>query len=226
MRFSPVMSEKDATHVSFQACLPLAARFAAYTFMVAGLSIMLPTVVKRQGVSFFYENGAIEWCQFFLLAVSSLLFAAGAWRLTSSRQLLALLASVSAFAATRELDRVLGKLIPVVSWKIGGLFLVGATWLVVRRWRSLLPQVAVFLRTPAFAMLWAGFLVAVPLAQLVGHAPFFRLFMDEIHVRDIKRVFEESGEFMGYLILLFGAIETLLSSVGQTGQSARCDRWE
>jgi len=59
-------------------------------------------------------------------------------------------------------------------------------------------------------VLWAGFIVAVPLAQLVGHGPFFRLFMDEEHVRNIKRVFEESGEFCGYLILLFGTIESIL----------------
>ena len=64
----------------------------------------------------------------------------------------------------------------------------------------------------------AGFVIAVPLAQLVGHAPFFRLFMDEVHVRDIKRVFEESGEFMGYLILLFGTLESLLQFATVGGQ--------
>ena len=87
----------------------------------------------------------------------------------------------------------------------------------LRHGRVLLPQIAAFLRTPAFVMLWAGFVIAVPLAQLVGHAPFFRLFMDEVHVRDIKRVFEESGEFMGYLILLFGTLESLLqfATVGE-----------
>jgi hypothetical protein len=76
--------------------------------------------------------------------------------------------------------------------------------------RTLLPQIAAFLRTPAFAVLWAGFIVAVPLAQLIGHGPFFLLFMDEVHVRNIKRVFEESGEFCGYLILFFGTIESIL----------------
>jgi hypothetical protein len=29
-------------------------------------------------------------------------------------------------------------------------------------------------------------------------------------VRNIKRVFEESGEFCGYLILFFGTIESIL----------------
>jgi len=198
--------------------LPLAARFSVYTLLIAALSIMLPDIVRHQGVAFFYENGTIEWLQFSLLGASVLFFALGALCLPAHRRLAALLGCVAAFAATREMDRVLGRLLPVVSWKIGGLFLVAAGWLLLRHGRVLLPQIAAFLRTPAFVMLWAGFVIAVPLAQLVGHAPFFRLFMDEVHVRDIKRVFEESGEFMGYLILLFGTLESLLQFATVGGQ--------
>jgi len=200
-----------------RASLPLAARYSVYTLLIAALSGMLPDIVRHQGVAFFYENGTIEWLQFSLLGASVLLFALGALCLPAHRRLAALLGCVAAFAATREMDRVLGRLLPVVSWKIGGLFLVAAGWLLLRHGRVLLPQIAAFLRTPAFVMLWAGFVIAVPLAQLVGHAPFFRLFMDEVHVRDIKRVFEESGEFMGYLILLFGTLESLLqfATVGE-----------
>jgi len=198
--------------------LPLAARYSVYTLLIAALSVMLPDIVRHQGVAFFYENGTIEWLQFSLLGASVLLFALGALCLPAHRRLAALLGCVAAFAATREMDRVLGRLLPVVSWKIGGLFLVAAGWLLLRHGRVLLPQIAAFLRTPAFVMLWAGFVIAVPLAQLVGHAPFFRLFMDEVHVRDIKRVFEESGEFMGYLILLFGTLESLLQFATVGGQ--------
>ena len=201
-----------------RASLPLAARYSVYTLLIAALSVMLPDIVRHQGVAFFYENGTIEWLQFSLLGASVLLFALGALCLPAHRRLAALLGCVAAFAATREMDRVLGRLLPVVSWKIGGLFLVAAGWLLLRHGRVLLPQIAAFLRTPAFVMLWAGFVIAVPLAQLVGHAPFFRLFMDEVHVRDIKRVFEESGEFMGYLILLFGTLESLLQFATVGGQ--------
>jgi len=211
------MSAPPLLSPDVRASLPLAARFSVYTLLIAALSIMLPAVVRQQGVAFFYENGALEWCQFGLLGICVLLFAGGALCLPAHRQLAALLGCVTAFAAMREMDRVLGRLLPVVSWKIGGLFLAAAAWLLLRHGRVLLPQIAAFLRTPAFVMLWAGFVIAVPLAQLVGHAPFFRLFMDEVHVRDIKRVFEESGEFMGYLILLFGTLESLLqfATVGE-----------
>lgn len=212
------MSAPPLLSPDVRASLPLAARYSVYTLLIAALSVMLPDIVRHQGVAFFYENGTIEWLQFSLLGASVLLFALGALCLPAHRRLAALLGCVAAFAATREMDRVLGRLLPVVSWKIGGLFLVAAGWLLLRHGRVLLPQIAAFLRTPAFVMLWAGFVIAVPLAQLVGHAPFFRLFMDEVHVRDIKRVFEESGEFMGYLILLFGTLESLLQFATVGGQ--------
>ncbi|HHU14830.1 MAG: hypothetical protein KBI41_06455 [Kiritimatiellae bacterium] len=210
------MSTNDPTSTSVftsatvRASLPLALRFAVYTLLVAALSVMLPDIVRHHGVEFFYENGSLEWFQFGLLTTNILLFTLSALCLPKHRQLALLLGCVTAFAATREVDRVLNRLLPVVGWKIGGVFLVVAAWLLVRHHRTLLPQIAAFLRTPAFAVLWAGFMVAVPLAQLVGHGPFFRLFMDEEHVRNIKRVFEESGEFCGYLILLFGTIESIL----------------
>lgn len=212
------MSAPPLLSPDVRASLPLAARYSVYTLLIAALSVMLPDIVRHQGVAFFYENGTIEWLQFSLLGASVLFFALGALCLPAHRRLAALLGCVAAFAATREMDRVLGRLLPVVSWKIGGLFLVAAGWLLLRHGRVLLPQIAAFLRTPAFVMLWAGFVIAVPLAQLVGHAPFFRLFMDEVHVRDIKRVFEESGEFMGYLILLFGTLESLLQFATVGGQ--------
>jgi len=204
------MSDLHLLSPVVRSSVPQAVRFAVYTLVIASLSIMLPDIVRHQGVAFFYENGTLEWIQFSLLASSVLLFALGALCLPQHRQLALLLGCVTAFAATREMDRVLGRLLPIVGWKIGGLFLVAAGWLLLRHYRVLVPQIAAFIRTPAFVVLWAGFVIAVPLAQLVGHAPFFRLFMDEMHVRNIKRVFEESGEFMGYLILLFGAIECLL----------------
>ena len=42
----------------------------AMSMLIAALSIMLPAVVRQQGVAFFCENGTIEWLQFSLLGAS------------------------------------------------------------------------------------------------------------------------------------------------------------
>ncbi len=72
------MSAPPLLSPDVRASLPLAARFSVYTLLIAALSIMLPAVVRQQGVAFFYENGALEWCQFSLLGICVLLFAGGA----------------------------------------------------------------------------------------------------------------------------------------------------
>ncbi len=171
------MSTNDPTSTSVftsatvRASLPLALRFAVYTLLVAALSVMLPDIVRHHGVEFFYENGSLEWFQFGLLTTNILLFTLSALCLPKHRQLALLLGCVTAFAATRggscAEPPVTGR-----GLEDRGVFLVVAAWLLVRHHRTLLPQIAAFLRTPAFAVLWAGFMVAVPLAQLVGHGPF------------------------------------------------------
>jgi len=120
------MSTNDPTSTSVftsatvRASLPLALRFAVYTLLVAALSVMLPDIVRHHGVEFFYENGSLEWFQFGLLTTNILLFTLSALCLPKHRQLALLLGCVTAFAATREVDRVLNRLLPVVGWKIGG----------------------------------------------------------------------------------------------------------
>lgn len=53
-------------------------------------------------------------------------------------------------------------------------------------------------------------IVAVPIAQLLGHAAFLESLMGENYMRAYKRVIEESGELLGYLLLLEGSIESLV----------------
>ena len=61
-----------------------------------------------------------------------------------------------------------------------------------------------------FAILWAGFVVAIVFAQLVGHGPFLKELMGDDYVRDYKRVIEELGELFGYALLVMGSVESLL----------------
>lgn len=77
-------------------------------------------------------------------------------------------------------------------------------------WRELNRQIATFLSSRAFATLWAGFIVAVPVAQLLGHGPFLETLMGDDDERSYKRVIEESGELIGSILLLAGSIESMV----------------
>jgi len=62
----------------------------------------------------------------------------------------------------------------------------------------------------AFSLLWAGFIIAVPFAQLVGHGAFLQIVMGDDYSRNYPRIIEELGEFMGYVLLLIGGFELIL----------------
>jgi len=72
-------------------------------------------------------------------------------------------------------------------------------------------QIAHFLPSPAFTMLWAGFVVAVPVAQLLGHGSFLKSLMGDDYIRSYKRVIEECGELIGYMLLLAGSVESVIN---------------
>jgi hypothetical protein len=186
-----------------------ALRFFAYTIAVAWFTAMLPSLAESHSVDVFKENGLIEWVQFGLLVATTLVFVGGAHRIAGFRSLFLLLASLSAFAAFRELDALLNSLIPVLGWKIGSIVLLAAAVMAWKDWDQLRLQIAGMLPSRAFATLWAGFVVAVPVGQLLGHGPFLEVLMGDDYNRDYKRVIEESAELIGYMILFAGSIEAI-----------------
>jgi len=187
------------------------ARFLVYTLAILGCTLSLPLVVGSDGdIAAFKENGAIEWTQCMLLAVAALLlFATAAQRtfLGQSAVLLGLLVSV---AATRELDSVLEAWLPLVSWKLPVVLLGLAAAAVAWRSRAVLrPQLERLLSYRGLPLLWAGFVVAVPFGQLVGHGELLEALMGDDYTRDYKRVIEETTELVGYALIVVGTIELL-----------------
>lgn len=188
------------------------ARYMVYMLLVLAYMGAVPAVIRRQGLSSFYENSLIECGQLAVLGVTCLGFAVEAWRRKAVRELLALLAFTTAFAIARELDYVFDSAVPVIGWKVALVLPVAGCWIAVRNWPAAFRQIIAFLRSTPFVLLWAGFVVAAPFAQLFGHSPLLRLLTitDVTQVRNVKRVMEESAEFVGYLLLFFGMIETLI----------------
>jgi len=186
-------------------------RFIIYTLVVSGLTVSLPVIVGYGDIVVFCENGPIEWLEVGLLAVSAaVLLLSSRTSECRFRQLFYILSLLATFAAIRELDSILKKWIPVAGWTLPGLFC--ATTGIIIYWKErdrLAIQVAGFTRTRGFSLLWCGFVVAIPFAQLVGHGAFLQLLMGDDYVRDYKRVIEELGELLGYLFIFIGSAEAV-----------------
>lgn len=189
--------------------MSLALRFTVYTLSVLILSASLPAVVEHMGVAFFHENGAIEWLQFGLIVSVGAVLLGGALAVPPFRRLFLLLACFPLLAGCRELDALLDEWVPWIGWKIGFLLVLYPLVRSFARRRELKPQLALFSATAAFAILWAGLVVALPIAQLVGHGPFLQLAMGDGYVYVYKQMIEEILELMGYLLLLAGGIEAV-----------------
>ena len=187
-----------------------AKRFVVYTFVILLLAASLPWIAQYRDAAVFKENGAIEWAQLGILLAVSLTFLRAAVLSSERRELFIVLASFAAFAGAREMDAIIDGLIPVVGWKAGYLFIVyaGVTW--QRSKDRFAPQLKYCLDSKAFSMLWVGFIVAIPFAQLVGNGAFLQAIMDDDYSRDYRRVIEELGELMGYSLLLIGSFELSL----------------
>lgn len=188
----------------------IAVRFIAYTFAVFGFTVSLPSIVGEGDIVVFKEGGPIEWSQFVALSLASLAFCTSALARARLQDLSILLALFTSAAAMRELDSPLATLIPYLGWKLPVVLLaVTAATLTWRRRPAMETQLRRFLAYRSFPLLWAGFVVAIPFAQLVGHDELLRLVMGDDYTRDYKRVIEETTELLGYTLILIGSIEFL-----------------
>ncbi|HUF40669.1 MAG TPA: hypothetical protein VMR20_01835, partial [Verrucomicrobiae bacterium] len=186
----------ESTAATFtNSTMPILLRFTAYTVALFISTAALPLLVKGD-IVLFKENGPIEWFQFGLLVVATAVFVRGALSMPDFRKLFFLLAAISAFAAIRELDVFLHRMIPGIGWKIGIPLILYALISAYRNRECLKQQLSHFLASRAFAIVWAGFLVAVPFGQLIGHGAFLQLVMGDDYNRDYKRVIEEILEVM------------------------------
>lgn len=189
---------------------PLILHFTVYTVAIFIFTSSLPFLLQDGEIAYFKENGLIEWMQLSCLLTACTIFLIGCMFISQFREIFILLASVCAFAAVRELDSFLDNLIPVIGWKIATVIIVFAAWMAYIHKEKLAKQVPRFLSSPAFVVLWAGFIMAVPVAQLLGHGEFLETLMGDDYNHAYKRVIEESGEVVGYLLIVAGSVESYL----------------
>ena len=161
----------------------------------------------------FHEGGPVENLQLAELLLAGALFGLAALRRKEFGLVAWLLGGLCLFAVCRELDNTLDKLIPVIGWKFGGLFALIPAVMAIRCRRAFFAQTCAFMQTTACAMLFATFLLVVPLAQGIGHKVFLaQLMPDVVHYGANKEFIEESLETVGYFILICSATEFLCNT--------------
>lgn len=156
------------------------------------------------------EGGIMENLQIAILAISCLLFFIIGKKYKKCPGLSFLFSSFCALAVCRELDALLDECLPVISWRIGFLFLIPAVIFAIKHAKDFWQEIASFVHTPPFSMLCNAFIVILPVAQLVGHNKFIKKILVNIEkVGAIKELFEENLETFGYYLILCSAVELL-----------------
>ena len=176
-------------------------------FVVMGVQFLLSHVFHEHT---FDEFMWVENLQAGLLVFSGAMFAWNGVRRPAFRPLCLLLASVCALTVFRELDSFMDDAIPLVSWRVGFLFVAAAGAYACRHMADCRTSIPPFLDTTAFTMMVFSLVIIVVIGQLVGHKPFLHNVLIEYdHVGPIKELFEESVETIGYYCLACASIELL-----------------
>jgi hypothetical protein len=185
-------------------------RFFVYAALIAGTFEWLVITVRSYGSRWLVrDDGPLEIAQFLAALSAAFLF----WLLSRERarsaELLRFFSAVSLIACARELDNFTLERGSRDAYKYIAMAPLGwALWQVGRARLRLLDQLAVFSRTSGFSLLVAGFLVVAVYSQILGQKELWMAVLDPDIYRPVKDLVEESSEMLGYLLLLFGAVET------------------
>ena len=202
MHFSP--EEKKTLCIAF--------RQLAYFLLCTALIVLISIATRQLGPEVFDENRLIENMQFALLFLSGMFFLIKGLVCRRAAPVLMLCSSLAFLACCREADNLLDAWIPILSWRIGFFFIIAASVYAIMHRADFRTALFDFLRTPASFLMCFAMIVIGPLAQLIGHKPFLLAALPSYHsVGQIKELFEECTETMGYFLLLLASIETCLS---------------
>ena len=170
----------------------------------------LPLIAEQRGAWGFKEGGLIEWSQLSMVIGMGLIFGHQSVAKPQARTLYTIFTCLFAFVAIRETDSLWDTL--GINWKLAYVLILYAIYVGYANFQTLKEQFRVFLQSSSMPLIWAGFIIVIPFAQLVGNGDFLRAAMGDDYSRDYKRVIEEVCEVMGYLLMLLGIIELLLES--------------
>lgn len=188
--------------------------FRQFFYMIAilGFIILIDYIARIYTSAVFAEGGIIENIQLLLLALAGITFMIAGYQSKHYRPLFLFCASLCCFAFFRELDGLFDKLLPVIKWKFVFIAPALSLYYLYKKRKKTYKYFYQFLSSSAFYMMCSAIIIAIPLAQRLGHKPFIKkaLSVDASYYTPIRRLIEESIECVGYFILLLSAIECLI----------------
>ena len=160
----------------------------------------------------FEEYGIIENIQLSLLFLTSISFFLQAFKKAPTRPLCVLFSALCLAAFCRELDAWFDDLWPL-GWQFALLFPVIALGYVAFHLKDFRKSVVDFCCSPAFFLMYCAAIIILPVAQCIGHKSFF---VDALgtatNARAVRRLFEESCEYIGYTLMFLSSIEFYVHS--------------
>lgn len=164
----------------------------------------------------FEEYGIVENLQLIILGVSALSFGVQSLFKTPYRGLSLFLGSLCLTACCREMDAWFDELW-IFGWKFALIFPVLAIIYNCRHFTEFRKCMVDFCSSPAFFMMYATAIVILPVAQCIGHRSFFADALGPIaDPRLVRRLFEESIEYIGYTLLFLSSIEFYINLIKNT----------
>lgn len=160
------------------------------------------------------EYGFIENIQVILLVLTAGIFAFWAGKYSKERVLSLFLMTLPLTAACRELDAFFDGVLPIIGWQFSLFFLLIAGIYVLLHWADFRKSFIKFLNSPAFYLMFSTMIMIIPIAQCIGHKSFIvDVIGNATDARIIRRLFEESIELEGYLLILFSSLEYYFSQL-------------
>lgn len=169
--------------------------------------LLINIIAKHYKAATFEEHSIIENMQLYILLSAGIVFFVNTLHYPHMRSISFLLASFCFFATCRELDSFFDKLIPIISWKFGYFFPVLAGIFACLTFRNTLKSALQFLTSPSFFMMCCAVIIILPIAQCIGHRPLIVSVLGPRNVANIKQLFEECCELIGYFLILLSSIE-------------------
>ena len=191
-------------------CYNVVRMFIYFCILLAFIFLMHFLAAKYHAETF-AEGGLVENIQLFLLISSGLIFLAQVRLRPEYACVLWMLASCSFLGACRELDMFFDEHLPIISWRIGFVFVLVAFYKAWQyRW-CLKKTLIRFFTSPSFYMMSCAMVIIIPIAQCIGHRPFVVNILGTTRIAPIKELFEEATEAMGYLLIFLSSLECFWS---------------